>query len=101
MLAAPGVKRNLRPLLLGSAVMAVVELALLLAFAYITARDGASQMAGTEDAAGKWIRHVGVYLVASVLPYAGPFVVALSLHRELREQVFAVGTLVGRRAKVS
>jgi hypothetical protein len=101
MLAAPGVKRNLRPLLLGSAVMAVVELALLLAFAYITAREGASQMAGTEDAAGKWIRHVGVYLVASVLPYAGPFVVALSLHRELREQVFAVGTLVGRRAKVS
>lgn len=100
-LAAPGVKRNLRPLLLGSAVMAAVELALLLAFAYITAREGAAQMSGAEDAAGMWIRHLGVYLVASVLPYAAPFVVALSLHRELREQVFSVGTAVGRHAKIS
>ncbi|MDP9115541.1 MAG: hypothetical protein M3O20_17925, partial [Acidobacteriota bacterium] len=99
-LAAPGgLKRKLRPLLLGSAVMALVELALLLAFAYITALDGASQMAGADDAAGKWLRHLGVYLVASVLPYVGPFVVALSFHRELRQQVFAVGSGVGRRVK--
>ena len=99
-LAAPGIKRHLRTLRLGSAVMAAVEVALLLAFAYITARDGAAQMAGAVDPAGRWIRHVGVYLVASVLPYAAPFVVALSLHRELREHVFAVGLVVGRRSSV-
>jgi hypothetical protein len=97
-LAAPNIKRNLRPLLLGTAVMAAGELALLLSFAYITASDGVSQMTGAEDATGRWIRHVGVYLVASVLPYAGPFVVALSLHRELREQVFAIGAVAGPRS---
>jgi hypothetical protein len=87
-LAAPGVRRNLRPLLLGTALMSAVELLLLLVFAQITARNVVSQLAGGEDAAGQWIRHVGEYLVVSVLPYAVPFVVALSLHRELRGEVF-------------
>ena len=73
--------------------MGGVELAQLLAFAQITALDGAAQMTGTEDAAGNWIRHVGVYLVVSVLPYLVPFVVALSLHRELRKEVFSLGKL--------
>jgi hypothetical protein len=90
-LAAPGVRRNLRPLLLGTALMSAVELALLLAFAQITARGAASQLAGTEDAAGKWVHQVGIYLVVNVLPYAVPFVIALSLHRELRGEVFSLG----------
>jgi hypothetical protein len=90
-LAAPGVRRNLRSLLLGTALMSAVEIALLLVFAQIAARNVASQLAGTEDAAGKWIRHVGEYLVVGVVPYAVPFVVALSLHRELRGEVFPWG----------
>ena len=89
-LAAPGIKRHLRTsLLLGSIVMAIVELGLVLVFAQITARDGAAQLAGTQEAAGQWIRHLGAYLTASVLPYVTPFVVALWLHRELREEVFS------------
>ena len=88
-LAAPGVRRNLRPLLLvGTAVMAAVEVAMLLVFAEISARNTAAQLAGGEDGAGKWARQFGEYLLASVLPYATPFVVALSLHRGLRAEIF-------------
>src|ERR1035438_2973496 len=87
--AAPGVRRNLRPLLLvGTAVMAAVEVAMLLVFAEISARNTAAQLSGGEDAVGKWARPFGEYLLASVLPYATPFVVALSLHRGLRAEIF-------------
>jgi len=89
-LAAHGVRRNLRPLLLGTAVMTAIELVLFLGYAHITAADAAAQLAGTEDAAGKWIHHVGVYLDVSVFPYAAPFVVALSLDLELSGEVFAL-----------
>ena len=97
-LAAPGVRRNLRPLLVGTAVMAAVELAMLLAFAQISARNTAAQLSGGEDAAGQWARHLGEYLLASVLPYATPFVVALSLHRGLRAEIFSWTTSVAAPA---
>jgi hypothetical protein len=87
-LAAPGVRRNLRPLLVGTAVMAAVELAMLLVFAEISARNTAAQLAGGTDAVGKWARQFGEYLLASVLPYATPFVVAMWLHRGLRAEIF-------------
>ena len=87
-LAAPGVRRSLRPLLVGTAVMAAVEVAMLLVFAEISARNTAAQLAGGADAVGKWARQFGEYLLASVLPYATPFVVALSLHRGLRAEIF-------------
>lgn len=87
-LAVPGVRRSLRPLLLGTALMSLVELLLLLAFAQIGARNAAAQYSGSEDAVGKWIRRVCEYLVVNALPYAVPFVVALSLHRGLRGAVF-------------
>jgi hypothetical protein len=90
-LALPGVRRSLRALLLGTVLMSVFELALFLTFAEITAHNAASQLAGTEDSLAKWTRHVGEYLVISVLPYAVPFVVALSLHCELRGKVFRLG----------
>ncbi len=90
-LAAPGVRRCLRPLLLGTVLMSAVELVLLVVFAQITARNAVSQLGGTADAGGKWVRHVGEYLIISVLPYAVPFVVSLSLHRELRGEIFPMG----------
>jgi len=95
-LAAPRPRRNLGPLLWGTAVMSMVELILLLLFAQITAHNAASQLAGAQDTSGKWIRHLGEYLVVNVLPYAVPFVVALSLHRDLRGQVFAFATEADR-----
>ncbi len=93
MLAAPGVRRNFRPLLLGTAVMSVVELVLLLIFAHITAWNAAHQIAGVQDAAGKWIRAFGDYLATNVLPYIVPVIVALSLHSELRRQIFPWGNV--------
>jgi hypothetical protein len=88
-LAAPRVRRCLRPLLLGTVLMCAVELVLLVIFAPITARNAVSQLDGAADAGGKWVRHVGEYLIISVLPYVVPFVVALSLHRHLREEIFS------------
>jgi len=90
-LAAPGGKRGLRPLLLGTLLVSAIEVALLLVFAQITARNAASQFGGSEDTDGKWIRHLAEYLVVNVLPYALPFVAALGFHRELRGQVLMLG----------
>jgi hypothetical protein len=87
-LAAPGIRRSLRPLLLGTALMSGVELLLLWGFIQIGARNAAAQYAADDDAVGKWIRQVGEYLIVNVLPYAVPFAVALSLHRELRGEIF-------------
>jgi hypothetical protein len=59
-LAAPGVRRNLRPLLVGTAVMAAVELAMLLVFAEISARNTAAQLAGGGgDVVAGWARLLG------------------------------------------
>ena len=107
-LAAPGGRRRLRSLLLGTVLVSATELALFLIFAQITARNAASQFGGIEDAGDKWIRHLGEYMVVNFLPYALPFVVALSIHRELRVQVLALGedsklaacsAFVGRRER--
>jgi hypothetical protein len=87
-LAAPGIRRSLRPLLLGTALMSGIELLLLLGFVQIGARNAAAQYAGIEDATGKWLRQFGEYLVVNMLPYAVPFAVALSLHRDLRGEIF-------------
>jgi hypothetical protein len=89
-LAAPGGRRGRRSLLLGTLIMAAIEVAMLLVFAQTTARNAASQFGGLEDSEGKWIRHVGEYLIVNVLPYAVPFLVALSIHRELRGQVLTL-----------
>ena len=90
-LAAPGLRRNVPSLLLGTVVMAAVELALFLVFADITAREAASRLSYSQDPASEWLLRVAVYLVVNVLPYVLPFLVALSLHGELRRQVLALG----------
>ena len=90
-LAAPGGRRCWCPLLVGTALMCAAELVLLLAFAQITARNAAAQLAGSDDAVGKWIRHFGEYLIVSVVPYVLPFAIALSMHGELRTEVFSLG----------
>jgi hypothetical protein len=84
-LAAPGSKRKLRSLLIGTAVMAALEVARLLAFLDLTAYGVISQIQG--DPGFQWGRRLGLYIVPNVLPYVLPFGVALSLHRELREQI--------------
>jgi len=84
-LASPGAKRKLRSLLIGTAVMAALEVAGLLAFLDLTAYNVIAQIQG--DPGFQWGRRLGLYIVPNVLPYVLPFGVALSLHRELREQI--------------
>ena len=89
-LAAPGLRRNLRPLATGTAIMVGAELVLLLWFAEISARKSAAQLVG--QPADTWLLRFGEYLAVTVIPYAIPFVVALGVHRELRWQIFQWGT---------
>jgi len=89
-LAAPGVRRNFRPLVVGTLVMSAAEIALLLGFAELTALSAASEWTG-DGYFAEWVRQVGVYLIVNALPYAAPFMVAISLHRELRSEVFGEG----------
>lgn len=89
LLAAPGLRRNLRPLALGTALMAGLEVALLLLFAEIEAHKAAQQFAGAEAGAfEQWSVRFGDYLLSAALPYVLPFVVAFAVHRELRWRVF-------------
>jgi hypothetical protein len=92
-LAIPGFRRNLRPLAIGTAIMAGVELVFLLIFAEISAHKAAAQLvAGSQGAGEEWLLHFGEYLTVSVLPYAVPFIVAFAVNRDLRWQVFQWGT---------
>ena len=88
MLAPPGLRRNLRPLLLGTLGMAVAEVLLLLITAWIVAHKTLAQLLQSQDAVAGWFLHFGDYLAVDALPYLIPFAVAIWLHRELREQMF-------------
>ncbi len=91
-LAAPGVRRNLRPMLAGTALMAAVEVALLLAYAEVSARKAVAQLAAAAPGAGEtWLLHFGEYLTVTVLPYAAPLVIAFAMNRDLRWLVFRWG----------
>jgi hypothetical protein len=91
MLAAPALRRNLRALATGSIVMAAVELLLLMLLVEINARNTVAQLTPAQSGAEKWLLHFGEYLVVVVLPYAVPFVLALSLHGDLRRQILGSG----------
>jgi hypothetical protein len=88
MLAAPGLRRNLRPLLWGTLAMAMLEIALALFTAEILAHVTLARMLREHDPFGHWLLRFGHHLAVDALPYLTPFVVALCAHRELRENVF-------------
>jgi len=90
-LALPGWRQNLRPLVIGTALTAGLELVLLVAFAEVSAHKAAAQLSGVEGAADAWILRFGEYLAVSVLPYAAPFFIALAVNPRLRWQIFQWG----------
>lgn len=85
-LAVPRIRRSVRPLVLGTLVMALVEVVLLLIFAEILGHRTAARWSHSEDAVAKWFLRFGEYLVVGVIPYVIPFVVAIGMHPELRRQ---------------
>jgi hypothetical protein len=91
-LAAPGMRSKLRTLGWGSLLMVVVEIVLLLLFVSVTAHQTAGQLAQQQGDFEKWLLRVGNYLVSGVIPYLAPFVMAISLHPELRAQIVNWGS---------
>ena len=91
-LAAPGWRRNLRPLALGTAIMGAIEVLLLLVYANVSAHKAAAQLATAPPVAfDQWLLRVADYLTVTVLPYALPFMVAFAVHSGLRWLVFRWG----------
>jgi hypothetical protein len=89
-LAAPDISRNVRPLVVGTLVISAAEIALLLGYVEITALSAPSQLTGA-GRLSEWFRQAIFWVVVNVLPYAVPFIVALSLHRRLRREMFPEG----------
>ena len=92
-LAAGGIRRSARPLLVGTGVMVVLETILVLAVVRLAASKVAAQMPGFErpDDVAQWLQQFCNYLIVSVIPYAAPFVLAIALQRDLRSRIFHWG----------
>ena len=87
--AAPGWRRNLRPLLVGTVLITLVEVILLLAFAATSAHRAAGAMLSIRMGAFEsWLLRFSDYLTVLVVPYLAPTVIAFALHNELRRYVF-------------
>jgi len=87
-LAAPGLRRNWRLLLVGTLAMVLLEVALLLITVEILAYKSLAQILQSHDPAGGWFLRSSEYLAVNVMPYLLPFTVAITLHREVREHIF-------------
>lgn len=87
LLAAPGIRHAGRPLLTGTLLVAVLEIILLLAYIEIFAHNAAAQSTHSQGALAAWFWRFSEYLVILVIPYAAPFLIAISVHRELRSQM--------------
>src|SRR6266705_2740267 len=91
-LAAPGVRRAMRPLILGTVLMVILEIVLVMWFMEITAHKVAAQLYAGQRQAASWLLRFSEYLAVNVIPYAAPFLIAIALHRELRWQMFRWGS---------
>ena len=88
-LAAPGWRRNLRPFLAGTGLIALIELMLLLTFAATSAHRAAAAISSVPIGAFEtWLLGFSDYLTVLVVPYLAPIVVAFVVHHELRRDVF-------------
>jgi hypothetical protein len=94
-LAAPGVRSALRPLLWGTAVMAVVEVISLLALVEIGAHAAIAQIRPSVDGLDAWLREFGNDLIVGVIPFAAPVLAAVAFHPGLRSQIFPVSRRPG------
>jgi hypothetical protein len=86
-LAAPGIRRAAQPLVTGTLWVAVLEIVLLLIYVEIFAHNAAAQSTHSQSELSAWFLRFGEYLVILVIPYAAPFLIAISVHRELRSQM--------------
>ena len=90
-LAAPGIRRALWPLIHGSMLVMLLEIVLVVCFVQISAYKVAAQMQPAQGQAASWLLRFSEYMVVNVIPYAAPFLIAIALHRELRWQMLGWG----------
>lgn len=86
-LAAGWTARTRRALLRGTLLCGVAEILLLLIEVQIFAHREIAKLSQSHDALVSWFLHLSEYLVVGVLPYVGPFVLAIWLHADLRAQI--------------
>lgn len=101
LLAAPALRRNVRALVLGTILMGVVEVILFLVFAEVYAHKVAAQLSPAPGGTPNWSLRFIEYIVVSVIPYLAPFLIAISLHRELRWQTLRWEPPVGETTPTS
>jgi len=89
-LAVSPTRRGIRPLVWGTILVAILETILLLAFVQIAVSNIAAQLSHSQDSTAKWFLSFGNYLVINVIPYVAPFLIAISVHRELRCQILGL-----------
>ncbi len=90
-MAALGWRRGFRGLLAVTMAVAALEIVLILVFVEISARGVAAQISQSQGAVEKWVLHFVGYLVADVVPYVGPFVIAAAVNPKLRLQIIGYG----------
>lgn len=93
MLAGPSLRRNWRPLLWGTLLMAALEVVLLLITVETLAHRSVAQLLDIHDPLSAWLWKFSDYLTVNALPYVLPFVVVLLVHRGLRQQIFQWASL--------
>lgn len=86
-LAAPGLRDHWQAALWGTLSIIAIETLLVLIFADISAHRVADQLSHSETDLSKWFLHLGEYLVVNVIPFIAPLLVALTLHKELQQQI--------------
>ena len=95
-LSVPG-PRRIRPLLLGCALEAALGILSVVVFAEVTAYNSLAQVRAATSALEHWFLDLIWNLVTGVLPYAGPLVVAVWLHSELRRRIFAASVVTQKK----
>jgi hypothetical protein len=88
LMAAPGLARSIGPLLSGTAILSAIELAMVYGYAKISAWNAVVALGTPDSGVSKWARKVGEYVIVAVIPYVSPFVLAVCVHRQLRQELF-------------
>jgi hypothetical protein len=92
-IAIAATPRGFGALIKGSALLAAIEILSLLGFVKCEAWSVMAQLHSSSSGLAQWSLELGNYLTANVIPDTAPFLIAVSLHRQLRSQIFPSGPL--------
>ena len=87
MLAVPWNRKHMQPLIWGTVLTAALEIASLVLYLKTSAHVAMVQNYPSLDRNGNWFYFVAQYVAMNGFPNVIPFAVALTLHRELRQQI--------------